>query len=93
MTPPLLIGIAVYILLGLFTAVRFLICRGKQMKNCWENTITEKHFDTDDELAAFGIIFIWPIVWLGVFAVGLITVIERCIVVPIVNKGIKKNGD
>ena len=60
------------------------------MKNCWENTITEKHFETDDELAAFAIIFIWPIIWLGVFAVGLITGIEHYIVVPIVNKDNKK---
>ena len=86
----ILLGAAVYILLGLFTAIRFLVNRGKEMKNCWEKTITEKHFDTDDELAAFAIIFIWPIIWLCVFAVGLITGIEHYIVVPIVNKDNKE---
>ena len=86
----ILIGVVAYLALGLLTAIRFLVNRGRSMLGFWEKSITEKNFSEDDELFAFCVIFLWPPVWLFIGAVKLITAIERYIVVPIVNKKEKK---
>lgn len=86
----ILIGVVAYLALGLLTAIRFLVNRGRYMLNLWEKSITEKNFDEEDELFAFCVIFLWPPVWIFVGAVKLVTAIERYIVVPIVNKKEKK---
>ena len=82
----IILGVVAYLALGVFTGIRFLIGRGREMCNVWEKTISERNFDTEDELAAFCLIFIWPAIWIGFAAVGLITAIEHYIVVPMVNK-------
>ena len=86
----ILIGVVAYLAIGLFTAIKFLVNRGRSMLGFWEKSITEKNFDEEDELFAFCVIFLWPPVWIFIGAVKLMTAIERYIVVPIVNKKEKK---
>lgn len=94
MTLPLLIGIAVYIALGLFTGINYLIWAGKERaSNLGAERIDRTYFDAEDGLFAMGVVVIWPVLWVALAGCKFVQLIERCIVIPIVNKEIKKNGD
>lgn len=90
----ILLGVAVYILLGLFTGINYLIWAGKERaNNLGAKSIDWTYFDTEDGLFAMGVAVIWPVLWVAIAGCKFVRLIERCIVIPIVNKGIKKNED
>ena len=94
MTLPLLIGIAVYIALGLFTGINYLIWAGKERaRTLGAKSIDRTYFDAEDGLFALGVVVIWPVLWVALAGCRVVQLIERCIVIPIVNKGIKKEWD
>lgn len=81
-----LLGVVIYIVLGLLTSVRYLINRGREIADFWEvKTLKEENFDEDDKLFALALIIIWPIMWIFFAAVKLVTFLECYIVIPMVN--------
>jgi len=86
----IILGVVAYLAIGIFTGIRFLIERGKDITNYWRGRIDASAFDTEDELMTVAIILLWPGVWLMLAGAKFIFSIEKYIVVPAVNKKNKK---
>lgn len=92
MTPRIVLGVVAYLAIGIFTGIVFLVARGKDVANIWRGRIDMTAFDEEDELLAVIIILFWPVIWLLFSVAKFIISIEKYIVVPIVNKLVKKGS-
>ena len=89
----IVLGAVAYLAIGILTGIVFLVARGKDVANIWRGRIDVTAFDEEDELLAVIIILFWPVFWLLFSVAKFIISIEKYVVVPAVNKWVKKRSN
>ena len=89
----IVLGVVAYLAVGILTGIVFLVARGKDVADIWRGRIDVTAFDEEDALLVGIIILFWPAIWLLFSVAKFIISIEKYIVVPAVNKWVKKRSE